>query len=254
MWLLLGSSALPPQIPVLFLHCWALLPDFFSSCGRRAGGGCIGALSSKHNHIPLASDQMGLSATVFLLPGCLVKANHHNGTMDSSRPIGGVSSGCFPGGKSNKITKIWIPSMPFSLVHDLVDVGCFNNDVVQYPSRIEVIKPCHTHTKNVSYNWFKFNFNNSKKYFKSKWRNYWEDKMQTSSHILKIIPEVLCFYIKIKTFSSCFSNFMIFFNRKTFQKSTSPIVLSVWVRLPAYLPSEGTALCKKHEGERWRLP
>lgn len=130
----------PQQIPVLFLHCWTLLPDFFTSRWRRAGCDCTGATSSEHNNIPLASDQMGLSAPVLLLPGCLVKANHHDGTMDSPRPIGGVHSGCFPGGKSSKITKIWIPGTQFSTVHNSVDMGCFNNDVIQYSSRIEVIK------------------------------------------------------------------------------------------------------------------
>lgn len=130
----------PQQIPVLFLHCWTLLPDFFTSRWRRAGCDCTGATSSEHNNIPLASDQMGLSAPVLLPPGCLVKANHHDGTMDSSRPIGGVYSGCFPGGKSSKITKIWIPGTQFSTVHNSVDMGCFNNDVIQYSSRIEVIK------------------------------------------------------------------------------------------------------------------
>lgn len=103
------------QIPVFPSHGWALLPTIFTSNGRRVTCGCAGAFNAERNGTSFGSDQMGLSATVCLLPWCLVKVNHYHGTMDSSRPIGSVYCGYYPGGKSSKIIEIWVLDIEFSI-------------------------------------------------------------------------------------------------------------------------------------------
>lgn len=103
-----------PQIPFFPFHGGALLPNFLTSNQRRVARGCGGTFSAEYSGTSFGSDQMGLSATVCLLPWHLVKVNHYHGTMDSSRPTGSVYSGYCPGGKSSKIIGIWVLDIKFS--------------------------------------------------------------------------------------------------------------------------------------------
>lgn len=103
-----------PQIPLFPFHRWALLPNLLPSNCRRVACGCGGTFRSECSDTSFGSDQMGLSATVCLLPWRLVKINHHHGPMDNSGPVGSVYSGYCPGGKSSTIIGIWVLDIEFS--------------------------------------------------------------------------------------------------------------------------------------------
>lgn len=94
------------QISFLPPHGGALLPNVFPSHRRRDACRCAGAFHAEHSGPFLGSGQMGLSATVCLLPWRPVKVNHHHGTMGSSGPTGSIHCGYCPGGKSSKIIGI----------------------------------------------------------------------------------------------------------------------------------------------------
>lgn len=70
------------------------------------GGGSAGAagpLDLEWSCAAAAPDQMGLSASVWLIALLPVKFYHGCGSVDSAGPSGGLRCGCRPGGKSLKI-------------------------------------------------------------------------------------------------------------------------------------------------------
>lgn len=96
------------QIPVFPSHCWAVLPELLAADQWRVGHGCCGTPNLERWATSYGPDQMGLSAAVWFIPFLLVKVYHSSGTLDSAGPLGSVSSGFIPGGKSLKITWTWV--------------------------------------------------------------------------------------------------------------------------------------------------
>lgn len=102
LWYMHIDSFLSHQISLLCTHSGAHLPEFFAPHPRGAGDGGGGSPDLERYNVPAGSDQMGLSADIWLTPFLHVKFYHGSGSVDSPRPPGSLCCGCPPRGKSLK--------------------------------------------------------------------------------------------------------------------------------------------------------